>query len=68
MAGTISYRVLGPQPEPDGRAGAVGEPCSIARLAALLDEAEAISDSIGLSVPSAHISKARSALRRSTGE
>ena len=41
-------------------------PCSIEALTALLAEAELMSDLLGLSVPSAHITKARDALRRST--
>ena len=54
-------------PRSNGHAGSLTRPCSIAALTALLAEAEAMSDRLGLGVPGAHIGKARDALRRSTG-
>ena len=53
-------------PRSNGHAS-LTRPCSIAALTALLAEAEAMSDRLGLGVPGAHIGKARDALRRSTG-
>ena len=43
-----------------------GPAASIAELTSLLEQAEAMSDSLGLSMPSAFIGRARDALRRST--
>ena len=54
-------------PRSNGHANGSVRPCSIGALTALLAEAEAMSDSLGLGVTGAHIGKARDALRRSTG-